>query len=152
MNALAPSRPSPETWAHRLLRDGYCIIPDVLSSSVVTGLEADLDPAFAATPLCQGRFYGERTRRSCSLLKHSPHMSAMVMNAIIIDIIETVSENACDRIQLVAQAIEIHPGEARQVPHRDHDMWQGAKGAHEYLVNVNVMWPLTPFIDEMARA
>src|SRR3546814_17614000 len=49
-----------------------------------------------------------------------------------------------DRIQLnVAQAIEIHPGETRQFPHRDHDMWNGAKGEHEYLINV--IWPLTPF-------
>ena len=147
MNALAPARPSPETWTHQLLRDGYCIIQDALPSSDVAALEADLDPMFAATPLCQGRFYGERTKRFGSLLKHSPQMSAVVMNAIILDIVETVLGNACDRIQLnVAQAIEIHPGEARQLPHRDHDMWQGAKGAHEYLVNV--IWPLTPFTRE----
>lgn len=147
MNALAPARPSHETWTHQLLRDGYCIIPDALPSSDVAALEADLDPMFAATPLCQGRFYGERTKRFGSLLKHSPQMSAVVMNAIILDIVETVLGNACDRIQLnVAQAIEIHPGEARQLPHRDHDMWQGAKGAHEYLVNV--IWPLTPFTRE----
>ena len=147
MNALAPTRPSPETWSRRVLRDGYCIIPDALPSSNMTALEADLDPVFAATPFCQGRFYGERTKRFGSLLKHSAHMSAVVMNDIIIDVVETVLGNACDRIQLnVAQAIEIHPGEARQIPHRDHDMWQGAKGAHEYLVNV--IWPLTPFTRE----
>ena len=147
MNALAPCRSTVETWAHRLLCDGYCIIPDALPSSVVTALEADLDPLFAATPLCQGRFYGERTKRFGSLLKHSAHMSALVMNAMITEIVETVLRDACDRIQLnVAQAIEIHPGETRQLPHRDHDMWQGAKGTHEYLVNV--IWPLTPFTRE----
>src|SRR3546814_1026320 len=32
--------------------------------------------------------------------------------------------------------------ETRQFPHRDHDMWNGAKGEHEYLINV--IWPLTP--------
>jgi ectoine hydroxylase-related dioxygenase (phytanoyl-CoA dioxygenase family) len=54
---------------------------------------------------------------------------------------------ACDRIQMnVAQAIEIHPGAVAQVPHRDHDMWQGEKGKHEYLVNV--IWPLSPFTRE----
>src|SRR3546814_4178259 len=41
------------------------------------------------------------------------------------------------------QAIEIHPGEIAQLPHRDQDMWAGDKGRIEYLVNV--MWPLTPF-------
>src|SRR3546814_5320209 len=38
------------------------------------------------------------------------------------------------------------PGEMRQFPHRDHDMWQGEKGNHEYLVNV--IWPLTSFTRE----
>lgn len=53
----------------------------------------------------------------------------------------------CDRIQLnVMQAIEIHPGEVGQAPHRDQDMWHGPKGSVEYLVNV--MWPLTPFRPE----
>lgn len=147
MNALTPPQRSPEAWARRLLRDGYCIIPDALPDSVVTALNADLDPVFAATPLCQGLFYGERTKRFGSLLKHSTRMSALVMNATILDTVETILGDACDRIQLnVAQAIEIQPGEARQLPHRDHDMWQGAKGDHEYLVNV--IWPLTPFTRE----
>ncbi len=147
MNALTPSQRSAEAWARQLLRDGYCTIPDALPESVVTALNADLDPVFAATPLCQGLFYGERTKRFGSLLKHSTHMSALVMNATILDAVETVLGDACDRIQLnVAQAIEIQPGEARQLPHRDHDMWQGAKGGHEYLVNV--IWPLTPFTSE----
>lgn len=147
MNAHTPSQRSPEAWARQLLQDGYCIIPDALPELVVTALNADLDPVFAATPLCQGLFYGERTKRFGSLLKHSTHMSALVMNATIIDAVETVLGDACDRIQLnVAQAIEIQPGEARQLPHRDHDMWQGAKGGHEYLVNV--IWPLTPFTRE----
>ncbi|EQB11383.1 phytanoyl-CoA dioxygenase family protein [Sphingobium lactosutens] len=147
MNAHTPSQRSPEAWARQLLQDGYCIIPDALPELVVTALNADLDPVFAVTPLCQGLFYGERTKRFGSLLKHSTHMSALVMNATIIDAVETVLGDACDRIQLnVAQAIEIQPGEARQLPHRDHDMWQGAKGGHEYLVNV--IWPLTPFTRE----
>ena len=147
MNAFVSSQRSPETWARRLLRDGYCIIPDAVPASVVTALNADLDPAFAATPLCQGRFYGERTKRFGSLLKRSARTSALVMNAMILDMVDVVLGSACDRIQLnVAQAIEIHPGEARQLPHRDHDMWQGMKGDHEYLVNV--IWPLTPFTRE----
>ncbi|MFM9776459.1 phytanoyl-CoA dioxygenase family protein, partial [Streptomyces galilaeus] len=40
---------------------------------------------------------------------------------------------------------EILPGEARQFPHRDHDMWAGAKGEHEYLINV--IWPLDTFTE-----
>src|SRR3546814_5315234 len=55
--------------------------------------------------------------------------------------------NWCERIQLnLAQAIELHPGALAQFPHRDQDMWAGALGEVEYLVNV--MWPLTAFTEE----
>lgn len=130
-----------------LLRDGYCIIEDALPPDVIHALNADLEPSFAATPLCKGRFYGEKTRRFGGLLKRSRHAQALPLNPIIMNLVETVLKPACDRIQLnVMQAIEILPGEAQQLPHRDHDMWQGAKGAHEYLVNV--IWPLDPFTRE----
>lgn len=147
MNALAPRRTSAKEWTRQLLRDGYCIIPDALPASIVTALNTDLDPVFAETPLCRGRFYGEQTKRFGSLLKHSARTSALVMNATVLAMVEEVLGSACDRIQLnVAQAIEIHPGEARQLPHRDHDMWQVSKESQEFLVNV--IWPLTPFTRE----
>nr|WP_119035314.1 phytanoyl-CoA dioxygenase family protein [Hephaestia caeni] len=134
-------------WSAQLLRDGYCIIPDALPRSVLGALQRDLDEDFRATPLSQGRFYGERTKRFGSLLRRSGRTSALVMNPTILMMVEAVLGSACDRIQLnVAQAIEIHPGEVRQFPHRDHDMWQGEKGTHEYLVNV--IWPLSPFRHE----
>ena len=130
-----------------LLRDGYCVIEDALPPDVIHALNADLEPSFAATPLCQGRFYGERTRRFGGLLKRSRDAQALVLNPVIMDLVEAVLKPACDRIQLnVMQAIEILPGPAQQLPHRDHSMWQGAKGAHEYLVNV--IWPLDAFSRE----
>lgn len=43
----------------------------------------------------------------------------------------------------MAQAIEIYPEALAQFPHRDQDMWRGATGQTEYLINV--MWPLTRF-------
>jgi ectoine hydroxylase-related dioxygenase (phytanoyl-CoA dioxygenase family) len=128
----------------QLLQEGYCVIPDALPAETLAALNADLDPVFAATPFGQGRFYGYRTKRFGSLLKRSRHAEALVMAPRVLGLAEAVLGDACERVQLnVAQAIEIHPGEPAQFPHRDHDMWGGAKGEHEYLVNV--MWPLTPF-------
>ncbi|MCW6536294.1 phytanoyl-CoA dioxygenase family protein [Sphingomonas lycopersici] len=127
-----------------LLRDGWCIVPNALPPTIIRALEADLEADFVATPFCRGHFYGERTKRFGSLLRRSARSAALVLNPTILTMVESVLGAACDRIQLnVAQAIEIHPGEAQQFPHRDHDMWQGEKGGHEYLVNV--IWPLTPF-------
>lgn len=126
---------------------GYCILPDLVSAKCIEALAADLDPVFASTPFGSGDFYGYRTKRFGSLLGRSRHAETLVLQPTILAAVQAILGAACDRIQLnVAQAIEIHPGEVRQFPHRDHDMWAGAKGEHEYLVNV--IWPLNPFTAE----
>lgn len=134
----------PASWIESLERGGYCVIPDVLPSSVLAALEADLESDFIQTPLGDGDFYGYRTKRFGSLLRRSEHAARLVMEPTVLGIANSILSGACERIQLnVAQAIEIHPGEIEQFPHCDHDMWSGAKGEHEYLVNV--IWPLSRF-------
>ncbi|HEX7854639.1 MAG TPA: phytanoyl-CoA dioxygenase family protein [Sphingobium sp.] len=127
-----------------LVREGWCVLSRALAPSLLARIEADLEPRFAATPLCQGAFYGERTKRFGALLARSPAIVDLVMHLPVLDIAEAVLGPWCDRIALnLTQAIEIHPGALPQLPHRDQDMWPGPKGTMEYLVNV--MWPLTPF-------
>lgn len=126
---------------------GWCTIARALDPAVLAQLEADLAPVFAATPLCQGAFYGERTRRFGSLLARTPLAERLVMHPLVLGVVNRMLLPWCQRIGLnLTQAIEIHPGALPQLPHRDQDMWQGPKGSIEYLVNV--MWPLTPFTRE----
>ncbi len=137
---------NPGRWAEKLLRDGYCIIPDLLSYTVLAGLEADLNADFSRTPFGDGDFYGYRTKRFGSLLKRSRFAADLALEPTIMAMAKSILEPACERIQLnVAQAIEIHPGEVEQFPHRDHDMWAGEKGGHEFLVNV--IWPISRFTE-----
>ncbi|MBL0915939.1 MAG: phytanoyl-CoA dioxygenase family protein [Sphingopyxis sp.] len=132
---------------HELMDQGYTILRGAVSPSLIGDVAADLGPRYAATPFCEGGFYGERTKRFGRLLIRSLHMADLVMNSEVLDLAELALGNWCDRIQLnLAQAIELHPGALAQFPHRDQDMWQGALGDVEYLVNV--MWPLTPFTEE----
>jgi ectoine hydroxylase-related dioxygenase (phytanoyl-CoA dioxygenase family) len=133
-----------ERCIEALRRDGYCIIPELLAPVTIARLDADLAPAFAQSEFGAGDFYGYRTKRFGSLLRRSPVAADLVLQPLVLALAREVLAAACERIQLnVAQAIEIHPGEIEQFPHCDHDMWAGAKGGQEYLVNV--MWPLTPF-------
>lgn len=128
-------------------RDGWCVLERALNPAVLAGIERDLEPRFAATPLCQGAFYGERTRRFGSLLARSDGVEQLVMHPLVLELAERMLLPWCERIALnLTQAIEIHPGALPQLPHRDQDMWSGPKGGLEYLVNV--MWPLTPFTRE----
>ncbi|WP_340266829.1 phytanoyl-CoA dioxygenase family protein [Sphingobium mellinum] len=130
--------------AAMLARDGWCVFGRAVEPALITGIEVDLNPRFAATPLCQGVFYGERTKRFGSLLTRSPAIERLAIHPLILEIVEQMLLPWCERIALnLTQAIEIHPGALPQLPHRDQDMWQGPKGGLEYLVNV--MWPLTAF-------
>lgn len=133
--------------AATLNRDGWCVIERALDPTILHAFEADLAEPFAKTPLCQGAFYGERTRRFGSLLTRSPLAERLVMHPQVLQAVEQILLPWCERIALnLTQAIEIHPGALPQLPHRDQDMWAGPKGTVEYLVNV--MWPLTPFTRE----
>jgi len=133
-----------DRYAGMLARDGWCVLGRAVEPALIAGIEADLNPRFAATPPCQGAFYGERTKRFGSLLTRSPMIERLVMHPQIIELAEQMLLPWCERIALnLSQAIEIHPGALPQLPHRDQDMWQGPKGSVEYLVNV--MWPLTAF-------
>lgn len=138
------NRQAIDRWTTALLREGYCIIPQALPAGTIGALDADLETPFARTPFGQGGFYGETTKRFGRLLVRSPHAAALVQHELILGIAERVLLPWCDRIQLnVAQAIAIHPGAPAQLPHRDQDMWAGAKGEVEYLLNV--IWPLSEF-------
>lgn len=135
---------SVERWSTELRTEGWCIVPGALPRDAIAALDADLAPTFAATPFCEGRFYGETTKRFGRLLARSDHAAALVQHKTVLAVAETLLSPFCDRIQLnVTQAIAVHPGAPAQLPHRDQDMWAGVKGEVEYLVNV--IWPLTPF-------
>jgi hypothetical protein len=133
-------------WSQQLLLQGYCVIPNLLPKTVAA-LDRDLTDDFEDTPFCRGGFYGERTKRFGRLLSRSCHAEALVMNPLIRGIVEHVLSPWCDTVQLnLTQAIALHPGAVPQFPHRDQDMWRGALGEVEYLVNV--MWPFTPYRKE----
>jgi ectoine hydroxylase-related dioxygenase (phytanoyl-CoA dioxygenase family) len=128
----------------RLLADGYCIVRDVVDVDVIAALDRDLEPRFAATPFCEGGFYGARTKRFGALLRRSAHVATLVQHRLILDIVEAVLSPCSQRIALnLSQAVELHPRALAQYPHRDEDLYGGPKGEIEY--QVNVIWPVTEF-------
>jgi ectoine hydroxylase-related dioxygenase (phytanoyl-CoA dioxygenase family) len=133
-----------ESWTRLLLEQGWCVIPDALPPQLIAALEMDLAGDFRETPFCKGGFYGARTKRFGRLLARSSLAAELVEHPLILAISRMVLEPWCDTIQLnLTQALALHPGAPPQLPHRDQDMWRGAIGETEYLVNV--MWPFTRY-------
>lgn len=134
-------------WTEQLLSDGYCVIPEALPREVVATLDRELEDDFDTTPFCRGNFYGERTKRFGRLLTRSSLSARLVQHQLVLGVAEEVLSPWCDTVQLnLTQAIALHPGALPQLPHRDQDMWRGAVGETEYLVNV--MWPFTRYTRE----
>ena len=135
-----------------LHEQGYAIITDLVSADLITALGADLAPQFANTGFSEGSFSGAETRRFAGLLKRSSHAASLVEHELILKIGEDMLGPWCDHISLnLTQAIELAPGAASQVPHRDQDMWPcsglvAQERGVEFLINV--MWPLSDFTQD----
>lgn len=136
-----------ERWTDLLLDRGWCVVPNAISAELIEALDEHLAEDFRETPFCKGGFYGARTKRFGRLLVRSPVAEKIVQHPLMMEIARRVMEPWCDTIQLnLTQAVALHPGAAPQLPHRDQDMWRGAIGETEYLVNV--MWPFTRYTQE----
>lgn len=134
-------------WTSLLLEQGWCVIPSLVPHYTIEALDAELAPDFAETPFCEGGFYGARTKRFGRLLARSALAANLVAHPLVLAIARAVLGPWCDCIQLnLTQALALHPGAPPQLPHRDQDMWRGAIGETEYLVNV--MWPFTRYSSE----
>ena len=144
MNAFSGSATELDRWTSLLLDQGWCVIPSLLPRELIAALDADLAGDFENTPFCEGGFYGARTKRFGRLLARSPLAQRIVEHPLVLGITHKVLGPWCDCIQLnLTQALALHPGAPPQLPHRDQDMWRGAIGETEYLVNV--MWPFTSY-------
>ncbi len=136
-----------ERWTAELLREGYCVIPYLVPQGSIRALDNDLRSDFNETPFCTGGFYGARTKRFGRLLTRSPLAAHLVQHPLVMAIVTRLLSPWCDTIQLnLTQALALYPGAPPQLPHRDQDMWRGAIGEAEYLVNV--MWPFTRYTRE----
>lgn len=134
-------------WTGRLLDNGYCVIPNLLPAGVIEELDDGLARDFESTPFCSGAFYGEHTKRFGRLLVRSRQAERIVRHELVLGVVRKLLSPWCDTIQLnLTQALALHPGAPPQLPHRDQDMWGGAVGEIEYLVNV--MWPFTRYTAE----
>jgi hypothetical protein len=139
--------PQIDRWTSLLLDRGWCVIPNALPPDLIDALDMDLARDFHDTPFCNGGFYGARTKRFGRLLARSALARKIVQHPLVLGVSRRVLGPWCDTIQLnLTQGLALHPGAPPQLPHRDQDMWRGAIGEMEYLVNV--MWPFTRYTSE----
>jgi ectoine hydroxylase-related dioxygenase (phytanoyl-CoA dioxygenase family) len=142
--AATPLLDAKVMYLDQLRSKGYFIVEQLAATALVDRVSQELEPWFRDTPNCRGDFYGWNTTRFGAVLLKSRASHSLVLNELILAIMDDVLGPHCDWYQLnLSQGIRIHPGERRQAPHRDEEMWPCAKGRAEYLVNV--MWALSDY-------
>ncbi len=146
-STVLPFVPKPLAHVETLERDGFVVLEDVLDARRRNKLAEELEPWLAATPRCEGDFYGWKTTRVGGLLSKAPSVIDLVMNPYILAIAEALLKPNCDCIQLnLTQAVRVHGQERPQAPHRDEEMWPWPTGGKHWLLNV--MWAVSDFTEE----
>ena len=119
-------------------RDGLVVLRDVIDSSLVARINAELDPLLTETPLgCEhadeemGEFLGPQTKRLNETLTRSPTITQhLVAQPRVIEVAESVLKEHCTSILVhQSQVFEQYPGETAQPFHRDDGLWpvEGAR-------------------------
>jgi ectoine hydroxylase-related dioxygenase (phytanoyl-CoA dioxygenase family) len=131
---------TPDGVTEGLLRDGYAIVEAVLAPDEVKRARDDLAHVLLTTPTGRNNFEGFSTRRVYALFKKTRAFDAAAVHPLTLGVLDRV----LDQYQFSAPVgIQIGPGEAAQVLHRDEAIYPLPR-PHPPVV-VNTMWPLDDF-------
>ena len=128
-----------------LRRDGAAVvrehIPAELADTVLRELRPHFDEQGKAS---ESDFNGYRTLRLACVLSHAPSSAALIADPLVMEIADAVLLNHCLRYQIGSTtAIEIRPGETKQVLHRDDTIYPMRLPGVE--LQVSAMWALEDF-------
>lgn len=139
---LAPDAPAADVTAS-LDEHGYALVEDVLPLDDMARRLAALDDLFAATPTGRNPFEGFRTQRIYAVFAKTRAFDDLAVHPLLL----TALDHALgEHYQFSAPvALQIGPGEAAQVLHRDEDVYPLPR-PHPPVV-VNSMWALSEFTE-----
>ena len=128
-----------------LERDGYVILPDVLTPTEVAEISAAVEPVLPGTRFGRTDFEGERTERIYNLLGKVPAVAPLVEPPRVVGLGEATM--VPEFLLSSVQAIKIHPGENAQDLHCDHSFGT-ATMRPDVPLGMSTMWALTDFTEE----
>ena len=124
-------------------RDGYAVVPSLLSADEAAQVRAGLRDVLDRTPTGRNDFEGFRTRRIYALFAKTRAFDALAVHPLLLGVLDHVLGPS---YQLSAPTgIEIGPGEQAQVLHTDDGIYPLPRPHPE--VVVNSMWALDEFTE-----
>jgi ectoine hydroxylase-related dioxygenase (phytanoyl-CoA dioxygenase family) len=136
------SLPSVDEVVAALERDGYAVVPGVLTPEEARAKRAELTRILDETPTGRNDFEGFKTRRIYALFAKTRAFDEAATHPLLLGVLDRV----LGHYQLSAPTgIEISPGETAQRLHRDDSVYPLPR-PHAELV-VNTMWALDDFTE-----
>jgi ectoine hydroxylase-related dioxygenase (phytanoyl-CoA dioxygenase family) len=131
-----------------MVRDGACIIENLLSAEELAAIDADTAPWIEQSQLGGDDFVGRQTKRTGALIARCPTTRPVITHPLILEAANLLLRPYCERIQLhLTQTIDIFPGQEAQILHRDRLAWGGFL-PKPIEPQFNTIWALTDFTEE----
>jgi ectoine hydroxylase-related dioxygenase (phytanoyl-CoA dioxygenase family) len=141
MSTLTETATTADVLAN-LDRDGYAIVPGILTRGETETIRAELTEIAEAIPRGRNSFEGFHTRRIYALFRKTRLMDAAATHPLVLGVLDQVLRD----YQLSAPTgIVIDPGEPAQILHHDDSVYPLPK-PHEQVV-VTTMWPMDDFTE-----
>ena len=139
---------SPDDILAALVRDGACIVDDVLDADTVAAVRAELEPILAVTAPGVEEFSGLNTRRFGSLIERAPTTRPLITHPLILEITGKLLGHATTFQLHLTQAICIGPNSPAQLVHRDQWAFDFFGFPSGFEVQCNTIWAITDFTEE----
>ncbi len=139
---------TPEDVTAALKRDGAAIVESLVNADTIDRVVSELRPEFDRVGTkTQSDFNGYSTLRIDSVLAYSPTSADLVGNPLVLKIADEILLSNCINYRIGSNTgIEIHPGETRQVLHRDDSIYPLRVPGVEW--QFSALWALDEFTIE----
>ncbi len=129
-------------------QDAGVIIDNLLDKNQLKNIIEDLKPYLVKTKEGQDDFTGFKTKRVGALMARSAECQNLALNPIINEVSKLFFEPHSDGYQLhFTSAIDIAPGESKQIPHRDRGVW-GGYIPRKIETQLSTVWAIDDFTKE----
>ena len=129
-------------------QDAGVIIDNLLDKNQLKNISEDLKPYLVNTKEGQDDFTGFKTKRVGALMARSAECQNLALNPIINEVSKLFFKPHSDGYQLhFTSAIDIAPGESKQIPHRDRGVW-GGYIPRKIETQLSTVWAIDDFTEE----
>ncbi|MEY2432360.1 MAG: hypothetical protein QOC92_2085 [Acidimicrobiaceae bacterium] len=133
-----------EQLAVDLERDGYAVVPDVLTGAEIDAVRAGLAPSFAEGFRGRNPFEGYETQRVYCLVAKSRAFDRLILDPLMLSIGERVL--GPNFLLTATLAIKLEPGESAQDFHYDDIFYRLSRPRPTF--SLSTLWAIDPFTSD----